>query len=43
MPKTDAQTKEELKKIEQELVGQKLPEQGQVFSISKKYSKLHKA
>jgi len=41
MSKADTQTKEELEKIEQESVGQKLPEQGQVFSISKKYSKLN--
>jgi len=41
MSKTNTQTKKELEKIEKESVGQKLPEQGQVFSISKKYSKLH--
>jgi len=41
MSKADTQTKEELEKIEQESVRQKLPEQGQVFSISKKYSKLN--
>ena len=41
MSKANTQTKKELEKIEKESVGQKLPEQGQVFSISKKYSKLN--
>src|SRR3989344_6447378 len=37
----DTQTIEELEQIEQESEAQALPEQAQVFNISKRFSKLH--
>ena len=38
---SNSQTKTELERIEQESTKQELPEQAQVFTVSKKFSKLH--
>lgn len=39
--KSHTQSKKELEQIEQESLKRELPKQAQVFSVSKKYSKLH--